>query len=608
MKRAIIVLVLLAVVAAGAGYWYFNRARVEVAVNSVPVTRGDIIDSVGATGTVQAVTTVQVGSQVSGNIEWLGADFNSIVKKGQVVARLDPSLFDAQLQQVQANLIQARANLTRANSELDRTKVQLTDAQQKFTRAKELSSQRLIAQSDLDAAKIAVDTMAAGVASQQASVVQSQAAVTQAQASVNQSQVNRDHTVILAPIDGIVTQRSVDVGQTVAASMSAPTLFVIAADLTEMQVNANIDEADVGRIRPGQHVTFRVDAYPTDNFEGTVTQIRLQPVVVQNVTTYGTVITVPNKQLKLKPGMTANVKIEIAKRTNTLRIPNAALRFRPTTEMFTAFKQEPPPELTAFGGAGGGRGGRGGRGGAPGMEPSAAPAPQAPTPAPKASASARGEAGELRRDLAGAASGRDGGPAPPAPPAEGRGERGGGRGGFGGGRGPGGGDFAGRGPGGGGPEFQGRMLERFKSMPADEQAQFLARMKERGGDTSALEALMAPSAAAPRAGATRPAATAQAQTIDALFAPLPPVMSRGRAWSFTAGQLKIINLRLGISDGTNTELLSDELQENAEVVTGVTGLTPTRGAPAQGGTGNPLIPGRGGPGGGRPGGGGRGGN
>ncbi len=584
MKRVIIVLVLLAVVTAGAGYWYFNRARVEVAVNSVPVTRGDIIDSVGATGTVQAVTTVQVGSQVSGNIAWLGADFNSIVKKGQVVARLDPSLFDAQLQQVQANLIQARANLTRANSELDRTKVQLTDAQQKFTRAKELSSQRLIAQSDLDSAQIAVDTMAAGVASQQASVTQSQAAVTQAQASVNQSQVNRDHTIILAPIDGIVTQRSVDVGQTVAASMSAPTLFVIAADLTEMQVNANIDEADVGRIRPGQHVTFRVDAYPTDNFEGTVTQIRLQPVVVQNVTTYGTVITVPNKQLKLKPGMTANVKIEIAKRTNTLRIPNAALRFRPTTEMFTAFKQEPPPELTAFGGAGGGRGGRGDRGGAPtGAEPAAAPAPAAAAPAPAAPAAPAP-------------------PAPPALPAEGRGGGGrGGGGGFGGGGGRGG-------PGGGGPEFQTRMLERFKTMSADEQTQFLSRMQERGGDTSAFEALMTPTAAAPRAGATRPVATAQAQTIDALFAPLPPAMSRGRAWSFTAGQLKIINLRLGISDGTSTELLSDELPENAEVVTGVTGLTPTRGAPAQGGAGNPLMPGRGGPGGGRPGGSGRGGN
>lgn len=154
------------------------------------------------------------------------------------------------------------------------------------------------------------------------------------------------------------------------------------------------------------------------------------------------------------------------------------------------------------------------------------------------------------------------------------------------------------------------MLERFKTIPADEQAQFLARMKERGSDTSAFESLMTPAAGAARARAPRPAATPQAQTIDALFAPLPPVMSRGRAWSFTAGQLKIINLRLGISDGSNTELLSEELAENAEVVTGVTGLTPTRSAPAQGGTGNPLMPGRGGPpGGGRaPGGGGRGGN
>ena len=608
MKRAIIVLVVLAVIAAGAGAWYYTRDRVEVAVTTVPVTRGDIIDSVGATGTVQAVTTVQVGSQVSGNIEWLGADFNSIVKKGQVIARLDPSLFDAQLQQVQANLIQARANLTRANSELDRTRVQSTDAQQKFSRAKELSSQSLIAQSDLDAAKIAVDTAAASVASQVASVTQSQAAVTQAQASVNQSQVNRNHTIIEAPIDGIVTQRSVDVGQTVAASMSAPTLFVIAADLTEMQVNANIDEADVGRIRPGQHVTFRVDAYPTDNFEGTVTQIRLQPVVVQNVTTYGTVITVPNKQLKLKPGMTANVKIEIAKRTNTLRIPNAALRFRPTNEMFAAFNQTPPPEATAFGGAGRGRGGRGEGGGtAPGAVAPAAPPVAAASPAAPASASARSEAGELRRDLAGAASGREGGPAPPAPPAEGRG----GRGGFGGGRGDGGGG-GGRGPGGGGPEFQERMLERFKTMPAEERTAFLARMKERGGDTSAFEALMAPQAVAPQARATapRPAATAQAQTIDALFAPLPPVMSRGRAWTFGEGQLKVLNLRLGISDGTTTELLSDELQENAEVVTGVTGLGPARSTPTQGGAGNPLMPGGRGPGGGGrgPGGGGRGGN
>src|SRR5207248_1445831 len=228
----------------------------------------------------------------------------------------------------------------------------LVDAQQKYTRAKELAARSLLPQSDLDAAKIAVD-------SAQATLQSSKATVEQAQANLNQAQVNLDHTVITAPIDGIVIQRSVDVGQTVAASMQAPTLFVIAADLTKMQVNANIDEADVGRIRPGQHVTFRVDAYAGETFEGTVSQIRLQPVVVQNVTTYGTVIDVPNPQLKLKPGMTANVKVEIAKRTDTLRVPNAALRFRPTAELFAAFNQAVPPEAQA----GGGRGGRGGQGG-----------------------------------------------------------------------------------------------------------------------------------------------------------------------------------------------------------------------------------------------------
>jgi HlyD family secretion protein len=523
MKRTIIALVVLAAMGAGAAALYARRDRAEIQVNTAPIGRGDIVDTVGATGTLQAVTTVQVGSQVSGNIEWLGADFNSIVRKGQVIARLDPSLFDAQLNQVRANLLQARANLTKAKSELDRTRVQLTDAQQKYKRALELSSQSLLAASDLDAAKIAVDSATASVASQQATVTQVEAAVTQSEASVNQSRVNRDHTVIMAPIDGIVTQRNVDVGQTVAASMQAPTLFVIAADLTEMQVNANIDEADVGRIRPGQHVTFRVDAYPTDNFQGTVTQVRLQPVVVQNVTTYGTVITVPNRELKLKPGMTANVKIEIAKRTNALRIPNAALRFRPTDEVFATLNQT-PPEMTASANAG--------RGGASGGRAGNA------TPSVAQSASAPRNQSELRRDAA--ASGRGGG------------------------------------------DFEGRMLERFKTMSPEEQQQFLARMKERGGDTSAFEAA--------RGAASPP--TSQAQTIDALFAPLPTVESRGRAWLFVDRQLKPVTLRLGISDGTYTELLSGELQENMEVVSGVTGLSPTRSVQPSSGTGNPLIPGR----------------
>jgi len=555
MKRALIGILIVAAVGAGVGAYYVRRGNQEIQVSTAPATRGDVIDSVGATGTLQAVTTVLVGSQVSGNISWLGADFNSIVKKGQVIARVEPSVFDAQLQQARANLAQTRANLTKAQSDLDRAKVQLVDAQQKYTRAKELASRQLLPQSELDAAKIAVDTAEAMLASQQATVTQAQAGVAQSQAQVNQNQVNLDHTVIVAPIDGIVTQRSVDVGQTVAASMQAPTLFVIAADLTKMQVNANIDEADVGRIRPGQHVTFHVDAYPTENFEGTVSQVRLQPVVVQNVTTYGTVIDVPNQQMKLKPGMTANVKVEIAKRTGVLRVPNAALRFRPTAEMFAALNQAVPPE------AGGNRGGRGGqqqRAATGTAGENAAPAPVGSTGEHPSTRDQNGDARSGQAD-----GGRSG---------EGRGF-----------------DPA-------------RMMERFKTMSPEEQQQFIARMKERGRDTSAFEAAQSKAAAA---GKDKPApkkdakagGMQSAQTIDALFAPLPTTETRGRVWLFMSRQLKPVNMRLGISDGTNTEVLSGELQENMEVVTGVTGAGTTTRTLPQGGTGNPLMPGGRGPGG-----------
>jgi HlyD family secretion protein len=551
MKRALIGVLIVAAVGAGAGAYYVRRGAQEIQVMTAPTSRGDIIDAVGATGTLQAVTTVLVGSQVSGNISWLGADFNSIVKKGQVIARVEPSVFDAQLQQARANLAQTRANLTKAQSELERAKVQLTDAQQKYARAKELASRQLLPQSELDSAKVAVDTAEAMLGSQQATVTQAQAGVAQSQASVNQNQVNLDHTVIVAPIDGIVTQRSVDVGQTVAASMQAPTLFVIAADLTKMQVNANIDEADVGRIRPGQHVTFHVDAYPTETFEGTVSQVRLQPVVVQNVTTYGTVIDVPNPELKLKPGMTANVKVEIAKRTGVLRVPNAALRFRPTAEVFAALHQAMPPEAQ-----GPGRGGRGRQSGA---------------------------TGTTGTDVGTAATSSTG--AQPASPAPAAGQR----------------DSSGdpsAGSGRQGRSGQGfdpaRMMERFKGLSPEEQDQFIARMKERGRDTSALEAAKTPSAGAKTAapGKAQKGGTQGAQTIDALFAPLTTTESRGRVWLFVGQQLKPVNMRLGISDGTNTEVLSGELQENTEVVTGVTGAgSTTRTLPGQNTSGNPLMPG-----------------
>ena len=568
MKRALIGVLIVAAVGAGAGAYYVRRGTPEIQVMTAPTSRGDIIDAVGATGTLQAVTTVLVGSQVSGNISWLGADFNSIVKKGQVIARVEPSVFDAQLQQARANLAQTRANLTKAQSELERAKVQLTDAQQKYARAKELASRQLLPQSELDSAKVAVDTAEAMLGSQQATVTQAQAGVAQSQASVNQNQVNLDHTVIVAPIDGIVTQRSVDVGQTVAASMQAPTLFVIAADLTKMQVNANIDEADVGRIRPGQHVTFHVDAYPTETFEGTVSQVRLQPVVVQNVTTYGTVIDVPNPELKLKPGMTANVKVEIAKRTGILRVPNAALRFRPTAEVFAALHQAMPPEAQ-----GPGRGGRGRQSAATGTTgtdagtaatSSTGAHPASPAPA----AGQRGSSGDPS-----AASGRQGRGSGQSPSTRG-GEDGGAR---------------------SGQGFDpARMMERFKGMSPVEQDQFIARMKERGRDTSALEAAKTPAAGAKTAAPGKaPKDSAQgAQTIDALFAPLTTTESRGRVWLFMNQQLKPVNMRLGISDGTNTEVLSGELQENMEVVTGVTGAgSTTRTLPGQNTSGNPLMPG-----------------
>jgi HlyD family secretion protein len=528
MKRVIIALLIIAVVGAGAGAYYIRNRGTDVQVNTSPVSRGDLVDTVGATGTLQAVVTVQVGSQVSGNIFWLGADFNSIVHKDQVVARLEPSLFEAQV-------AQAKANLTKSTADVDHSKVALLDAQTKYNRAKELATRNLIPQSDLDAAKIAVDEA-------QAMLQSSQATVQQSQANLNQAQVNLDHCVITAPIDGIVIQRSVDVGQTVAASMQAPTIFIIAADLTKMQVNANIDEADVGRIRPGQTVTFRVDAYPGDEFTGQVAQIRLQPVVVQNVTTYGTIVNVPNGDLRLKPGMTANLKVQIAKRSDVLRVPNASLRFRPTSEVFAALNQPVPAEARFAGGRGGGRGQ-----GGPSMGAGGGPA------AAGGSGSGGGRAG-------GGGFGRV---------AQGSGQA----------------DGSGNGNGNG---------HGADDRASRKQAAKAADKNKAAADRSAL---ITPKYGAPQS----------AETIDALFAPLPMVETSGRAWLYFNKELKPVSLRLGITDGTNTELLSGDLQPGMELVTGVI-LGSARSTATGAGSGNPLLPGRGGPGGGfgGPGGGGRG--
>ena len=325
MKRILIGIAVIALVgAAGVSAYYATRPDNTPRVSTTAVTRGDVVEVVVSTGTVESLTTVQVGSQVSGNVAWLGADFNSVVHKGEVIAKLDPSLLEAQVRQ-------SRANVTRAQADVERSRVQLTDARQKLDRATLLAARQIIATSDLDAAKLAVESAEADMQAARAQLVQ-------AEAALNQNEVNVTHTVITAPIDGIVIERSVDVGQTVAASLQSPTLFQIAADLTKMRLKASIDEADMGRVRPGQAVRFTVDAYPEETFTGAVSQVRLQPTVTQNVTTYASIIDVANPEVKLKPGMTANIRIEIARRTGVLRVPNAALRFRPTEEIFAALK------------------------------------------------------------------------------------------------------------------------------------------------------------------------------------------------------------------------------------------------------------------------------
>lgn len=324
------------VILAGAGF-FLLRGRSEAArYSTVPVGRGDIVDVVGATGVLQAVITVQVGSQVSGTISELNADFNSTVKKGQVVARLEPSSIQARVNQAAANLASARANVDRSQAAID-------DAKQKYGRAQELAKQRLLPESELETAR----------ANYQSAVAQHQAnkaAVKQSEAALNQAQVDLGHTVITAPVDGVVLARNVDIGQTVAASFQAPVLFVIANDLARMQVNASIDEADIGRVRVGQDVTFTVDAFPEQNFAGRLEQVRLQPVTAQNVVTYNTIISVDNSRLRLMPGMTATVSVIVRKAANALRVPTAALRFRP--EGYEGAAGGPP------------RGGAGGAGGA----------------------------------------------------------------------------------------------------------------------------------------------------------------------------------------------------------------------------------------------------
>jgi len=349
-------LVVLILLGAGGFYWFSANGRAP-SYRTTPVERGELLSTISATGTLNAVVTVQVGTQVSGTIQQLLVDFNSPVKKGMLIARIDPATFEAKVNQAQADLensrasvlnqraavAKARADLVNAKANVVRQEVALRDAKIKLDSRIRLFGEGGISQEERDSAQAAYDSAVAQLEASQANVNSAQAAleVTQAQfaaaeaqvrqkqASLDLAQVDLRNTLIRAPVDGVVVSRNVDVGQTVAASLQAPTLFLIAQDLTKMQVDTNVDEADIGRVGLEQEATFTVDSYPGQTFRGRIVQIRQAPQVIQNVVTYNTVVAVSNVDLKLKPGMTANVKLLVARRENALLVPNAAFRFRP---------------------------------------------------------------------------------------------------------------------------------------------------------------------------------------------------------------------------------------------------------------------------------------
>jgi len=314
MKKILLFAAISLCILAVAGYFLFLK-KTPPTYTTAKVARGSIVAMVSATGTLNAVTTVQVGTQVSGTIQKLFVDYNSLVKKGQVIAQIDPAIFTSQVQQSQGNYQSALANLSKL-------KAAALDASRTLTRNRQLLKEGIVSQGDFDTAETNYQQALAAIRAAEGNVLQTRGASRQAQ-------TNLHYATIRSPVDGVVVSRNVDVGQTVAASFQTPTLFTIAQDLTKMQINTSVDEADIGKVKVGQTAIFTVDAYPEIQFKGVVSQVRIAPIITQNVVTYDVVIIVENRDLKLKPGMTANVSIEVMRKDNVLVIPSAALRFKP---------------------------------------------------------------------------------------------------------------------------------------------------------------------------------------------------------------------------------------------------------------------------------------
>jgi HlyD family secretion protein len=574
MKKLLLPVILIALIGGG-GYAYYVYSQPDEAPQVIKATvgKGDIVQSVIATGTLDALRTVQVGSQVSGVVDHLYVDFNSIVHKDQVLATIDPQL-------LQSAVDQAQANLDKSKVDLELQKVQLLQNQHDQKRNEDLFQKNLVTQQVLEQAVLNTKTTEANIAAAVQGLVQLQANLTQAK-------TNLGYATIKSPIDGVVVNRIVDQGSTVQASMTTPQFFALASDLSQMKLTAGVDEADMGNINPGQTATFTVEAYPNETFTGKVDSVRLNSVVTSNVVTYQVVIIVLNPDLKLRPGMTANTKIQIFTAGNSVKVPNAALRFRPNADMYAALGLEAPQR---GGGAGRGAGGAAGAAGAQGAAPAGA-AQQNATPGAAPSAPT-----QMAQNTPAAGGG-----------APGQGGRGGNRQpGQGGGR---GGNFASTLT----PEQQ-KAYAEIQKLPQDQRAAAMAKAGisfggrggqggGRGGNGGRGAANNTPQG--PVMTATQRGTEAGITTIDLLYGAPRRAENRGQVWTASQDpttkkwELKSIPLRTGITDGQWTEVVSGDVQPGQEIVTGV--ILPSKKPAAAPTSNNPLVPTtpqRGGPGGG----------
>ena len=510
MKKLVTVLILLAVAGGGAYYYYTYGKTVEKPqVVQAVISQGDITETVQATGTLEAQRVVQVGSQVSGTVSALYADFNSIVHKGELLAKIDPTLL-----QVQVDL--QTANVERQKGEIESQQVQLDNAQTQLKRTQAMFDKGLANQQDLDQAVLTVKTRQTALDAARKQLVTNEA-------NLNQAKLNVSYTNIYSPIDGVVVNRVVDEGQAVQSSMNTPQFFTIATDLRTLKLSAGVDEADIGKIRRGMKVNFTVDSYPNTTFSGTVDAVRLNATTQSNVVTYPVWINAQNPDLKLRPSMTANLHIVITTAPNVVRIPNQALRFRPTNDMFTSLGLTPPPA---------GRGGRGGRGTTPAVDGEGA-----------ALNGARGQQARGGQTANGAAApGRNG----QAPTGNGA-------------------DFAAGQGGRGGQGFsatQGRG--QFANMTPEERQRMIEQGGGRGGRRNGgPQAQAQPAAAKPL--------DQSADKIDDLYAPLLAARQAGQVWIWDAANNKLTATRLftGISDGQFTQLLNGNVKVGQQVVTNI---------------------------------------